>query len=256
MAETKQLGAVLLVAGAALAFWQFGDRDSADDHEVGERISIVELAAKSADITIKVSDDDKTTVQEKRRFWLWKKGDAYSVDNGVLKLDGDCGWQCSADFVVTVPRGTKVTGENGSGDISISGVSGVDAKSRSGEFEINDVTGDVKVSLTSGDLLVRDLTGKLDVTATSGDIEASGLTGGPVTVETTSGDLELELTEANDVRAKGTSSDIEVTAPAGNWNVSTETSSGDVDNALGDAANGSYTVQATTTSGDIELHAR
>lgn len=254
MAESKQLGAVLLVAGAALAFWQFGDRDSTDDHEISDKISTVQLAAKSADVTIKVSDDDKTTVQEKRRFWLWKKGDAYSVDDGVLKLDGDCGWQCSADFVVTVPRGTKVTGENGSGDISIAGVSGVDAQSRSGTIEISDVTGDVKLDLTSGDVVVKDLTGKLDVTATSGDIEASGLKGGAVNAQTTSGDLELELAEANDVRAKGTSSDIKVTAPAGSWNVSTETRSGDVENELGDESNGSHTLEATTTSGDIELH--
>jgi hypothetical protein len=256
MSESKQLGAVLLVAGAALAFWQFGDRDSTDGHEISERISTVQLAAKSADITIKVSGDDKTTVEEKRRFWLWKHGDAYSVDDGVLKLDGDCGWQCSADFVVTVPRGTKVTGENGSGDISIAGVGGVDAKSRSGTIEISDVTGDVKVDLTSGDVVVKDLTGKLDVTATSGDIEASGLKGGPVDVETTSGDLELELAEANDVRAKGTSSDIEVTAPTGGWNVNTETRSGDVENGLGDDPNGSHTIEATTTSGDIELRPR
>lgn len=253
MAETKQLGAVLLVAGAALAFWQFGDRDSTDYHELGDRISTVQLAAESSDVTIKVSDGDQTTVQEKRHFWLWKHGDAYSVDDGVLKLDGDCGWQCSADFVVTVPRGTKVTGENGSGDVSITGVSGVDAQSRSGTIEISDVTGDVKLDLTSGDVVVKDLAGKLDVTATSGDIEASGLKGGPVTAETTSGDLELQLAEANDVRAKGTSSDIEVIAPAGGWNVSTETRSGDVDNSLGDDPNGSHTMIATTTSGDIEL---
>jgi hypothetical protein len=254
MAESKQLGAVLLVAAAGLAFWQFGDRDSSDDHQISEKITTVQLAAKSSDVTIKVSDDDKTTVQEERKFWGWKHGDAYSVDDGVLKLDGDCGWQCSADFVVTVPRGTKVTGENGSGDISIAGVSGVDAKSRSGKFEVSDVTGDVKVDLTSGDVVVKDLTGKLDVTATSGDIEASGLKGGPVNAETTSGNVELELAEANDVRAKGTSSDIDVTAPAGSWNVSTETRSGEVGNELGDDSNGTHTINATTTSGDIELH--
>lgn len=253
MAESKQLGVVLLVASAGLAFWQFGDRDSTDDHEISEKITTVQLAAESADITIKVSGDDKTTVQEKRRFWLWKKGDAYSVDDGVLKLDGDCGWQCNADFVVTVPRGTKVTGENGSGDISIAGVSGIDAQSTSGTVEISDVTGDVKLDLTSGDVVVKDLTGKLDVKATSGDIEASGLKGGAVNAETTSGDVELELAEANDVRAKGTSSDIEVTAPSGSWNVSTETRSGDVDNGLGDEPNGTHTLNATTTSGDIEL---
>ena len=256
MAETKQLGAVLLVAGAALAFWSFGDRNSTDHHELSENITTVELAADSADITIAASDDDKATVQVRRKYWLWKHGDAYSVDNGTLKLDGDCGWQCKADFAVTVPRGTKVIGHNGSGDISIAGVSGVDAKSTSGEIDISDVTGDVKLDLTSGDVKVNNLTGKLDVKATSGDIEAADLKGGPVDVESTSGDLELELAEATDVRAKGTSGDIRVTAPAGDYKVSAESRSGEVDKELADDPNGSHTIQATTTSGDIDLLSR
>jgi hypothetical protein len=254
MAETKQLGAILLVAAAGLAFWQFGDRDSDDTHQLDEKITTVQLAADRADVTIKVSDDDKASIQEKRRYWLWKHGDAYSVDDGVLKLSGDCGWQCSADFVVTVPRGTKVTGENGSGDLSISGVSGVDAKSRSGTIELDDVTGDVKLDLTSGDVKIGDLTGKLDVKANSGDIKASGLKGGPVNVETSSGDIELELAEASDVRAKGTSGDVEVTAPTGGYKVNTDTRSGEVDNELGNDSNGSHTIDATTVSGDIDLH--
>ena len=253
MAENKQLGVVLLVVAAGLSFWTFGDRDSDDTHRIDDRITTVELAAESADITIKVSDDDQTTVQEKRKYWFWKHGDTYSVDNGTLKLDGDCGWQCSADFEVTVPRGTKVVGENGSGDVSIAGVSGVDTKSRSGRIELRDVSGDVRLDLTSGDVDVADLTGKLDVTANSGDIEAHGLKGGPVTVETTSGDIELDLAEANDIHAKGTSSDIEITAPAGGYRISTDTRSGEVENDLGNDPNGSHTVDATTTSGDIEL---
>jgi hypothetical protein len=252
MAETKQLGAVLLVAGAALAFWSFGDRNSTDHHELSEKITTVELAADSADITITASDD-KATVQVKRKYWLWKHGDAYSVDNGTLKLDGDCGWQCKADFAVTVPRGTKVFGNNGSGDIAIAGVSGVDAKSTSGEIDVSDVTGDVKLDLTSGDVKVNNLTGRLDVTATSGDVEAADLKGGPVNVESTSGDLELELAEATDVRAEGTSGDIQVTAPAGGYEVSTESRSGEANNTLGDDPNGAHTIQATTTSGDIDL---
>jgi DUF4097 and DUF4098 domain-containing protein YvlB len=253
MAESKQLGAVLLVAAAGLAFWSFGDRDSDDSHQINDKITTVELAAKSADVTIKVSDDDKTTVQEKRKYWLWKHGDTYSVDDGVLKLDGDCGWQCSADLVVTVPRGTKVTGHNTSGDVTITGVSGVDAESTSGQWELHDVDGDVKLNLTSGDVSVNGLNGKLDVKGTSGDIEARGLKGGAVNAETTSGDIELGLAEANDVRAKGTSSDIDVQAPAGSYNVNTETRSGEVENGLGDDPNGGHTIDAKTTSGDIEL---
>lgn len=253
MAESKQLGAILLVAAAGLAFWQFGDRDSDDSHQLDERITTVQLAADRADVTIKVSDDDKTTVQEKRRYWLWKHGDAYSVDNGVLKLDADCGWQCSADFEITVPRGTKVTGENGSGDLSISGVSGMDVKSRSGKIELSDVSGDVKLDLTSGDVEIGDLTGKLNIKANSGDIQASGLKGGPVDVETSSGDIEVQLAEANDVRARGTSGDVEVTAPAGGYKISTDTRSGEVDNELGNDSNGSHSIEATTVSGDIDL---
>ncbi|MFI6833209.1 DUF4097 family beta strand repeat-containing protein [Kribbella sp. NPDC050241] len=256
MAESKQLGAVLLVVAAGLAFWTFGDRDSDDTHTIDDRITTVELSAENADVTIRVSGDDQTTVQEKRKYWLWKHGDAYSVDNGTLKLDGDCGWQCSADFEVTVPRGTKVIGHNGSGDVSIAGVSGVDTQSTSGKVELSDISGDVKLDLTSGDVEVSDLTGKLDVTANSGDIEARGLKGGPVNVETTSGDIQLDLAEANDVRAKGTSSDIEISAPSGGYKVSTETRSGEVENQLGNDADGSHTLEATTTSGDIDLQSR
>jgi hypothetical protein len=254
MAENKQLGVVLLVAAAGLAFWQFGDRQSDDKHTVDEKVTTVQLAANNADITIRVSDDDRTTVQEKRKFWFFKHGDAYSVDDGVLKLDGDCGWQCTADFEVTVPRGTKVTGENGSGNLELTGVGGVDAKSRSGKVELRDVDGDVNLDVTSGDISVDNLAGKLRVKANSGDIEAKGVRGA-TDVETTSGDIEVSVTEANDIRARGTSGDIEITAPGGDYKVSTDTKHGEVENELGNAATGSHTLTATTTSGNIELHA-
>lgn len=253
MAENKQLGAILLVAAAGLAFWQFGDKDSDSTQTIDDKITTVQLAGDRSDVTITVSDDDRTTVQEQRRYWLWKHGDAYSVDNGVLKLDGDCGWQCSADFEITVPRGTKVIGENGSGDLSVDGVAGVDAKSRSGKVELRDVEGDVKLDVTSGDVSATDLTGRFDVKANSGDIEAQGLKGGPVSVETTSGDIELSVADSTDIRAKGTSGDIEISAPGGDYKVTADTRHGEVENQLGNNTDAAHTVNATTTSGDIEL---
>jgi hypothetical protein len=253
MAENKQLGVILLVAAAGLAFWQFGDRDSDDTHRIDDKITTVQLAADHSDIAIRVSDDDTTTVREQRKFWFFKHGDAYSVDDGVLKLDGDCGWQCNADFEITVPRGTKITGENGSGDLELTGVGGVDAKSRSGEVELRDVDGDVRLDVTSGDVNIHGLNGKLDVKANSGDIEGQNLKGGAVSAETTSGDIELSLAEPNDVTVKGTSGDIEVKAPGTGYKVTADSKHGDVDNRLGTGADGSHTITATTTSGDIEL---
>ncbi|MFI5691204.1 DUF4097 family beta strand repeat-containing protein [Kribbella sp. NPDC051586] len=256
MAENKQLGVILLVVAAGLAFWQFGDKDSDDTHKIDDKITAVHLDAEHSDITIKVSDDDKTTVQEQRKYWFWKHGDAYSVNDGVLKLDGDCGWQCSADFEITVPRGTKVTGQNGSGDLDLTGVAGVDAKSRSGKVELREIDGDVNLDVTSGDVSISALTGKLDVKANSGDIEAADLKGGPVNVETSSGDMELQLSEPNDISAKGSSGDIEITAPTGDYKVTTSTRTGDTEDNLGNNTNAPHTITATTTSGDIELQSR
>ncbi|MBB5982199.1 DUF4097 family beta strand repeat-containing protein [Kribbella solani] len=253
MAENKQLGVVLLVVAAGLGFWQFGDRDSSDTKTVNDKITSVRLTGGHSDVSIKVSDDDKTTVHEKRTYWFRKHGDAYSVQDGVLVLKGDCGWQCSADFELTVPRGTKVVGQNGSGDLKLIGVGGVDAKSRSGNVELRDVQGDVNLDVTSGDVSATNVAGKFAVKASSGEISGRELKGGAVDVETTSGDIELQLTEANDVQVRGTSSDIGITVPSSDYKVSTDTRHGDVENQLGSTPNGSHSISATTTSGDIEL---
>lgn len=255
MADVKQVGALLLVTGIGLAVWTWGDKDADDTHQVSERISTVQLDASNSDVTVKVGDSSETTVQVKRSYWLLKRHDGFSVDGDTLKLDGDCGWQCRADYVVTVPRGTKVTGDNGSGDLQLSGTGAVDLKSRSGEIELSDVAGDVKLDLTSGDVKVERLTGKLDVQSTSGDVEASGLKGGAVNLRTTSGDLTVDLAEPNDVTADVTSGDVEVSAPSGAYRVETDTRSGEVENGLGDALEADHTIRAKTVSGDVELTA-
>jgi hypothetical protein len=127
---------------------------------VTSKISVVDLDSLNADVTIQVADVDKTTIKAKQTYLMVKHGDAYSVEGGTLRLNGNCGWKCRADFFVTVPRGTTVTGENGTGDLSLTGVSGVDARSRSGDIRLRDVSGDVKLDVTSGDLLLDRVAGK------------------------------------------------------------------------------------------------
>jgi DUF4097 and DUF4098 domain-containing protein YvlB len=155
-----------------------------------------------------------------------------------------------------VPRGTKVTGHNTSGDLSIAGVSGVDADSESGRVELENVTGDVKLHLTSGHASVDGLTGKLDFDATSGDLSAEHLKGGPVNAKTVSGDLNVSLDEPADVDARGTSGDVHVEAPAGDYQIRTDTRNGDVDNELTDNTTAAHKISATTVSGDVDLSSR
>jgi DUF4097 and DUF4098 domain-containing protein YvlB len=256
MAETRQIGALLLAAGAVCAVWALGDKDSTDEHVLSNKISEVRLDSPNADITIKVGDSDQTTIKEKRSYFLVKHGDAYKVDGETLRLTSDCGWQCHVDFEVTVPRGTKVTGHNTSGDLSIAGVSGVDADSESGRVELENVTGDVKLHLTSGNASVDGLTGKLDFDATSGDLSAEHLKGGPVNAKTVSGDLNVSLDEPADVDARGTSGDIHVEAPASDYQIRTDTRNGDVDNELTDNTTAVHKISATTVSGDVDLSSR
>jgi DUF4097 and DUF4098 domain-containing protein YvlB len=77
-----------------------------------------------------------------------------------------------------------------------------------------------------------------------------------VNVKTTSGDLQVELDQANDVTADGTSGDIRIVAPAGNYQIHTDTSSGDVKSGLTNDPSGSHKIDASVSSGDIELAAR
>lgn len=253
MTETRRLGALLLAAGAVCAVWALGDRDSHDEHVVNDKISEVRLDSPNGDITIRVGDDDRTTIKEKRSYFLVNGGDAYKVDGGTLRLTDDCGWRCHVDFEVTVPRGTKVTGENNSGDLSIAGVSGIDAKSRSGSIKLENIAGDTKLNLLSGNVSIDGLTGSLDFDGTSGDLKAEHLKGGPVHAKNVSGDLEVSVDEATDVEAQGTSGDIHVEAPAGGYQIRTGTRSGDVDNGLTNDPAAAHHITATTVSGDVEV---
>ena len=61
MAENKQLGVILLVAAAGLAFWRSGTGTPTTRTRSSDKITTVQLAAGHADIKINVSDDDQTT---------------------------------------------------------------------------------------------------------------------------------------------------------------------------------------------------
>jgi putative adhesin len=255
MAGSRQVGAFLVLTGAVLAVWSFGDKESTEQHELSSRISTVRLDSPDADIVIRVVDGNTTTIKEKRSYWLVQRGDGYSVDGDTLRLDGSCGWQCKSEYEITVPPGTRVTGDNGTGDLSLDGVGGVDASSRSGGVSLRNVDGDVKLEVTSGDVSIDQQKGALRVDGTSGDVSATHLTGGEVNIETTSGDLRIGLDEPNSVTAKGTSSDIQVTVPTAGYRVDTDTSTGEITDFPGDPG-ARFSLDAQTVSGDIELAQR
>ena len=132
--------------------------------------------------------------------------------------------------------------EGTSGDIEITGVSvGKDAeiKTTSGDVDINktDISGCLEASSFSGDVQGYELNCKImDASCTSGDVEFKNLNTDSLDAETTSGSVYLSL--------EGKKED---------YNICLKVTSGDknMDDVINE--NATRSVNATTTSGDIDI---
>jgi hypothetical protein len=170
------------------------------------------------------------------------------VDGGVLRLASNCdtwlGGPCGVDYDVTVPPGTRVAADVGSGDVRIAGLR---------------TPGPIVVRSGSGDLDVRHVSApEVDLRVGSGNIEGDLRRSPLVTVELGSGDLALALGEAPErLRASAGSGDIQLTVPAGSYRIDADTGSGDLttDEALVRDDRSPRSLSVRTGSGDVDLRA-
>ena len=254
MPDGRIIGAGLVATGMALAIWGFAERDADSTSSIAQPISVVQLNAGSGTVQIRTSDAPTTTVQEHREFWLLNTGKAHHVEGDKLVLDGNCGWKCSADFVVTVPAGTKVTGKSGSGDVDLEGVGDIDLNAASGNVTVTGATGTVTLDIASGDAAVDGAAGAVDLETKSGDITATDLTGGPVKAKAASGDIDLTLKKPAAVTADGKSGDIQVHVPVTEgvkYSVDAGTKSGDREVNIPSDPTGTYVLRLSAASGDV-----
>lgn len=253
MPDGRIIGAGLVLVGGAMALWGFADRDTNETATLTQKISIVQLDSGSGDVRIETGDVDATTVREHRSYWLLNGGKAHHTEGDKLILSGDCGWQCSADFVVTVPKGTKVIGKSSSGDVELEGLGDIDVDASSGNIDVVGATGAVTVDLSSGDLTVDGATGAVDLETKSGDIKAGGLSGSPIQAKAASGDVELDLDKPASVTADARSGDVKVHVPEGTYKVDARTKSGETDVKIPNDPNGTNVLKVTAASGDVEV---
>ena len=114
-------------------------------------------------------------------------------------------------YDVTVPRGTKLSLETLSGNITSTGVGGeIDAQSVSGSVQITDATREVDAESVSGSVTVSNVTGNTSAQSTSGGVSLHNVSG-DIEAETVSGRILLDGVRSSSVRTETVSGSVTYT---------------------------------------------
>jgi DUF4097 and DUF4098 domain-containing protein YvlB len=153
----------------------------------------------------------------------------------------------SISYEVMVPATTELRASSGSGNETISGISGsLEASSGSGSLKISSIGSSVRAHTGSGNVEINGAKGSVYARTGSGSIRATDVAGG-FDGETGSGHLVLEQSAPGSVRAETGSGGLELHNLHGS--LQAQAGSGDI-KAEGEAT-GSWTVH--TGSGSVQL---
>ena len=139
---------------------------------------------------------------------------------------------CSADLTVAIPAGARALLSDGSGDMTLRGLTGyVSAGAGSGNVSANGLSGTADLSSGSGDVRGTALSGpRVTLSSGSGNISFSGLTSAHVVASDGSGDVTLVFTKVpRFVHVKDDSGNVTLVLPPGRatqYQVSASTGSG------------------------------
>lgn len=222
--------------------------EAVQEHAFDEPIDHVVLDVGGIDVDIvAVEGLEGARVVEHVR-WQGERPDVrLDVVGGELHVEFACqfkltiGTSCSVDLAIEVPATAGVRGQIGSGDLSIDGVGGgVDLSVGSGDVTLSGILGNVVLDVGSGDVTGHDLAATtLDVAVGSGDVDLEqGVAFDSAWIETRSGDVTLVV-------------------PAGSYDLSTSSSSGDITvSGIDDDSTAATSVDLHTGSGDVTLVGR
>lgn len=245
----------------------------ADDAEEAKRISsMMELEINRDDEVLRISTRYPKQGMEKR---------------SILSYLFDRYPRMRMELILVIPEDLALEVETASGDVKVENIRDeVDVTTASGDVEVNkvggavavhvasgdidaaDIKGDAKLVSASGEITGRDIVGNCLINTASGDIDLSNL-GGDLELSSVTGDAAIDgvrSVEYSGMSGSGRFVDVrgEVTAsaasgnlsfqlvPAGDFNYTVRTSSGDIKLRFLTAMGGGYVLKATTTTGDIE----
>lgn len=191
-------------------------------YQVTDKVAGLKLKSGSGDTDITETGGNAVRVVETLRWSDEKPETEHRVDGDLLSMSYNCPakWDdCGVDYKIEIPKGLRVDLDSGSGDIT----------------------------LTS-------LTGPIGVFMGSGNVNGTGLAGEKVSVKTGSGDAELKYAAVPgsvDVRTGSGNATLHV--PDGPYEVSTRAGSGEIQVSVQNVASSPHKVTMTTGSGDINV---
>jgi DUF4097 and DUF4098 domain-containing protein YvlB len=155
-----------------------------------------------------------------------------------------------AQFVVSVPRGSRLILEAVSGDVVARGSQGeIEATSVSGDVDVSDGVRAVSAEAVSGSVHVSQVNGNVRTEAVSGDLRAENVSGN-IEASSVSGNIHLVGIQSKDVRTETVSGDITYSGsiePSGRY--SFEAHSGTIRLNIPRGAGARFSVE--TFSGDV-----
>lgn len=240
--------ALILVAAIGLLFVRQWFNATTTYHP-SKAVTQVDIRVSAGDVTIVAGDilEVKRTTQS----LLPTKAGEPTFEGTTLVLD-DCGWWCSASYVVTVPAGTKVTGGTGSGDVTLQSMGETTVTTGSGDVTVTDARASLSVKVGSGEIALKGASQGARLETSSGDVGATDVRG-DVSAKTGSGDIGVTLAARASVTASTGSGDIDLTVPAGSYKIAGSTGSGDRSVGVASDSSSSAVLDLTTGSGDVTV---
>ncbi|UOE43635.1 DUF4097 family beta strand repeat-containing protein [Agromyces larvae] len=236
------LAAAALVAASLSGCAFLAPRHTFDDTaSIDQSIAHVVLDSRNGNVTVRGVDGVDSVSLERTVTYRGAEreiGDTHRVSGDELVL-GDCGRNCSVDYVLEVPAGVEVSGSTTNGAIELVRVSKVDVETNNGRIELDRVTGSITATTSNGKIVGQGLAGTE-----------------PIVVETSNGAIELEFDEPRDVQATTSNGAIDLRVPDAAYRVETETSNGGTAVGVVDDPDGEFTLELRTSNGSITVEPR
>jgi len=146
-----------------------------------------------------------------------KAGDVVRVEARIPTVVGN---SPTLDLTVEVPEAMLARVEDSSGDLEIQNTAGADVTDESGEIDLYDIAGPIRVDDQSGDILIRNAKSDLVIYRDqSGSIRIDGVKGNVTVDRDESGDIDIATVSGNVMIEEDQSGNIDVREVTGDFTV-------------------------------------